>query len=74
MLDWKSWNKMTSKIIEWICPSCGYTCNKEPQNTKFFKCDGIQCPNCTARGMHGNKWIYDDLPTEHPQFWNRKVN
>lgn len=63
---------MTSKIIEWICPSCRYTCEKEPQNFKYTKGEGIECPLCGSLGMHGNKWIYDNLPKDHHQFWNRK--
>lgn len=63
---------MTSKIVEWICPSCGFYCNKEPKNFKYFKGEGTECPVCGNLGMLGNKWIYDNIHPSHPQYWNRE--
>jgi len=58
---------MTSKITEWICIFCGQKMKIRP--------NADQCINCGDRtGVCANKWIYDDLPKEHPQFWNRKEN
>lgn len=56
---------MASKITEWICTFCGQKMMTRP--------NADQCINCGDRtGVRANKWIYDDLPKEHPQFWNRE--